>query len=160
LLHSFRRGIATFCGFVVAGTFPLLAYLVPGNDGDRFRIAVSMALVALFLIGASRTPFTNRGTFRAGFEMLFTGAGAAGLAYLIGAVAGGLTEARLKPPTALQPSRSRMLCHKSSRDLSGSDPITTPLLVKSIIRSTEGWCCGHSGRPSPFGSPVLAKATQ
>jgi vacuolar iron transporter family protein len=50
-----------------------------------------MALVALFLIGASRAPFTNRGALRAGLEMLFIGAGAAGFAYLIGAVAGGLT---------------------------------------------------------------------
>ena len=93
LLHSLRHGIATFCGFVVAGIVPLLAYLVPGIGSDRFQVAVGMALVALFLIGASRAPFTNRGALRAGFEMLFIGAGAAGLAYLIGAVAGGLTEA-------------------------------------------------------------------
>jgi VIT1/CCC1 family predicted Fe2+/Mn2+ transporter len=88
ILHASRYGVATFIGFVTAGFMPLLAYLVPAIGGDRYPIAVGVALATLFAVGASRALFTNRGAIRAGLEMLIIGAVAAALAYLIGAAAG------------------------------------------------------------------------
>jgi VIT1/CCC1 family predicted Fe2+/Mn2+ transporter len=44
-----------------------------------------MALVTLFLVGASRAGFTNRAPVQAGAEMLLIGTLAACLAYAIGA---------------------------------------------------------------------------
>jgi VIT1/CCC1 family predicted Fe2+/Mn2+ transporter len=86
-----RHGVATFVGFVVAGIVPLLAYLVP-EIGDRYWLATGMALVTLFVIGASRAIFTPAGPIRAGLEMLVIGALAAFVAYAIGALAARLTE--------------------------------------------------------------------
>jgi VIT1/CCC1 family predicted Fe2+/Mn2+ transporter len=91
LVLATRHGLATFIGFVLAGLIPLTAYLVPGVQGDRFQLACGMAMVALFLIGASRGFFTNHTALRAGLEMLLIGAAAAFVAYLVGAVAARLT---------------------------------------------------------------------
>lgn len=88
LVRSTRHGLATFTGFVLAGCVPLLAYVLPVAGGNRFEIAVAMALLTLFSVGASRALFIKRGALRAGLEMLAIGSVAAGLAYLIGAVAG------------------------------------------------------------------------
>ena len=88
LMQSARHGLATFTGFLLAGFVPLLAYVLPVAGGNRFQIAVAMALLTLFSVGASRALFTERGALRGGLEMLVIGAVAAGLAYLIGAVAG------------------------------------------------------------------------
>jgi vacuolar iron transporter family protein len=86
-----RHGSATFLGFVVAGTMPLLAYLIPGLTADRFVIAVLLALVALFVVGASRAFFTELRWFRAGAEMFLIGALAAAVAFGIGALGAWLT---------------------------------------------------------------------
>ena len=94
LLQSGRHGLATFVGFVLAGFVPLLAYLIPIDGGVRFESALAMALITLFCVGASRAFFTERSAFRAGVEMLAIGSAAAGLAYLIGAVAGYLVGTR------------------------------------------------------------------
>ena len=86
-----QHGVATFVGFLFAGFVPLIAYLTPWSYPDRFQLAIVMALLTLFLVGASRARFTNRSTFRAGLEMLLIGASAACLAYFIGAAAAHLT---------------------------------------------------------------------
>jgi VIT1/CCC1 family predicted Fe2+/Mn2+ transporter len=65
--------------------------LVPFAAADRFQLAVGLALITLFLVGASRAAFTDRTTLRAGFEMLAIGALAAGLAYVVGAGAARIT---------------------------------------------------------------------
>jgi VIT1/CCC1 family predicted Fe2+/Mn2+ transporter len=85
---SVRHGIATFVGFVAAGLVPLLAYILPVADERRYQMAVVVALLTLFTVGASRALFTNRTALRAGAEMLAIGAGAAALAYIIGVLAG------------------------------------------------------------------------
>lgn len=90
LVITAQHGLATFIGFVIAGFIPLLAYLLPSGR-DQFRLAVAAALVTLFIVGASRALFINRGAALAGLEMLAVGALATGIAYFIGAVAGSLT---------------------------------------------------------------------
>ena len=69
--------LATFAGFVAAGIVPLLAYLLPGFEESRFLAAVSLALMTLFAVGASRSIFTGRGWLISGIEMLIIGALAA-----------------------------------------------------------------------------------
>jgi vacuolar iron transporter family protein len=86
-----RHGSATFLGFVVAGTIPLLAYLIPQLTADRFLIAVGLALLVLFVVGASRAFFTELPWFRAGAEMFLIGAFAAAVAFAIGAIGAHLT---------------------------------------------------------------------
>jgi vacuolar iron transporter family protein len=90
-LTAARHGSATFLGFVMAGTIPLMAYLIPGVTADRFVIAVLLALSILFLVGASRAYFTELDWPRAGLEMFLIGALATGVAFGIGAVGANLT---------------------------------------------------------------------
>jgi VIT1/CCC1 family predicted Fe2+/Mn2+ transporter len=74
-----------------AGTVPLLAYLIPLSDAERFPAAICLTLVTLFTVGASRAVITRLGWFRSGLEMLAVGALAAAVAYGIGALASTLT---------------------------------------------------------------------
>jgi VIT1/CCC1 family predicted Fe2+/Mn2+ transporter len=85
-----RHGLATFAGFVVAGIIPLCAYLLPARD-SHYPLAIGLALATLFIVGASRARFTERGIARAGLEMLSIGAVASALAYGIGALAAWIT---------------------------------------------------------------------
>lgn len=81
-----RHGAATFVGFVTAGIMPLLAYMIPGLTADRFLLAVLLALVTLFVVGASRALFSEERWLRGGTEMFLIGALAGAVAYLIGVV--------------------------------------------------------------------------
>jgi len=84
LREAARHGTATFCGFIVAGFVPLLAYLLPSFEVSRFALSGGLAGVMLFLVGASRAFFTDRTFLRAGVEMLLIGAGAATVAFSVG----------------------------------------------------------------------------
>lgn len=84
-----RHGLATFAAFLVAGTVPLLAYLLPA-PGSRFPFAIVLTLASLFLVGASRHLVTRKGWWRSGLEMLAVGAIAAAVAYGLGAWLAGL----------------------------------------------------------------------
>jgi vacuolar iron transporter family protein len=86
-----RHGAATLIGFVTAGTVPLIAYLAPLADGERYPAAIVLTLATLFAIGASRALVTRLGWLRSALEMLAVGALAAAVAYGIGALASALT---------------------------------------------------------------------
>ena len=86
-----RHGLATTGGFVVAGVLPLAAYLLPFADGVRFPLSVGIAVAALFAVGAARTLVTRRGLLQSGAEMLLVGSAAGAVAYVIGALAAGVT---------------------------------------------------------------------
>jgi VIT1/CCC1 family predicted Fe2+/Mn2+ transporter len=83
---ALRHGLVTWANFVVAGTIPLLAYLLPIGDEARFAVAVALTLGALFSIGASRALVLDVRWLRAGAEMLVVGSAAAAIAYGIGAL--------------------------------------------------------------------------
>jgi len=84
------HGVATFLGFIVAGLVPLLAYLLPWFEAERFAAATALALATLFVVGAGRAVFTRRGWLVSGLEMLLVGALAAGVAYGVGALGAAL----------------------------------------------------------------------
>lgn len=86
----------TFLAFVLAGWTPLLPYVLglrfEGLLTARGTFAVSLAAAALafFLVGSSRSLVSNRSWYRAGGEMLAVGMLAAGVAFGVGSVLGGL----------------------------------------------------------------------
>ncbi len=86
LAAAASHGLATFFGFILAGLVPLLAYLLPWFEGERFTAATALALGTLFAVGASRAVFTGRGWLVSGLEMLLVAALAAGVAYGVGAL--------------------------------------------------------------------------
>jgi VIT1/CCC1 family predicted Fe2+/Mn2+ transporter len=85
---------ATLSAFVVAGSLPLLVYLlglvVPVDPALAFPTSLVLSGVALFALGAAKVLVTERNWFRSGLEMLVVGGLAAGVAYLIGFLLQGL----------------------------------------------------------------------
>jgi len=78
-----KSAFATFLAFIVAGSVPLLPYLILGN-GNTFRLAAASTLIALFVVGSVRTLATGRSAIVGGVEMVVIGGVAATIAYLIG----------------------------------------------------------------------------
>jgi len=89
LKKPLRNALATFISFVLVGSIPLLPYLLalPGND---FTMAIIFTSLALFAVGSLRTLVTRKNWIRSGLEMLFVGALAATVAFLIGKLLGSL----------------------------------------------------------------------
>lgn len=87
-------GLATLASFIIAGSIPLLVYLlglfVPIPAGDAFLISLGLSAAALFGLGAAKVLVTQRNSFRSGLEMLLVGGLAAGVAYGVGALLRGI----------------------------------------------------------------------
>jgi VIT1/CCC1 family predicted Fe2+/Mn2+ transporter len=88
------NGLATLAAFVVAGSVPLLVYLLAMavQISDRLLFPVSLALsgLALFGLGAAKVLVTKLNPLRSGIEMLAVGGLAAAVAYVVGALLKGI----------------------------------------------------------------------
>jgi VIT1/CCC1 family predicted Fe2+/Mn2+ transporter len=84
------NAFATFGAFVLAGSLPLLIYLVglvtPIAPNTAFIISVALSAIALFGLGAAKVFVTRLNPLRSGLEMLLVGGFAAFVAYVIGAL--------------------------------------------------------------------------
>lgn len=84
-------GIATFVAFIVAGTVPLMSYVlglfVPWIAMNSFGYSVLLTMCALFFVGAIRSMFTESSWVKDGLEMLLVGGFAALVAYGVGEIA-------------------------------------------------------------------------
>lgn len=87
-------GLATLLAFVVAGSVPLLIYLlglfVPVAPEVAFPVSIVLSGLALFGLGAAKVIITRMNAFRSGFEMLVVGGPAARVAYIVGALLKGI----------------------------------------------------------------------
>ncbi|MFH1174295.1 MAG: VIT1/CCC1 transporter family protein [archaeon] len=86
-----KNALVTFLSFAVFGFVPLFAFvfssLFPLHE---FLAAIILTGATLFALGALRTNFTGRNWLLSGTEMLVVGGIAAGAAYLMGVLLGGL----------------------------------------------------------------------
>jgi VIT1/CCC1 family predicted Fe2+/Mn2+ transporter len=82
--HPWKHGGATFLAFVVAGAVPLVPYLAPVAETDRFGWSALLTLTALFGVGATRGALTVDRWWRSGLEMLLLGLAVAAVAFLAG----------------------------------------------------------------------------
>jgi VIT1/CCC1 family predicted Fe2+/Mn2+ transporter len=86
--------LATLVSFVVAGSVPLLIYLigliVPLPTSIEFPMSLILSAVALFGLGAAKVLITELNPIRSGLEMLLVGGLAAGVAYAVGALLKGI----------------------------------------------------------------------
>lgn len=80
LLH----GIATFLGFVVFGSVPLLPYIFLHEGGNNFPLAIAGTAIALLLVGVTRSLVTRERIYRGAIEILLIGAVTASIAYGVG----------------------------------------------------------------------------
>ena len=86
-----KSGLITFISFVVAGSLPLLPYILgalgaPIPLEHQFSISIFATVTSLFFVGSLRTLITKGDWWKNGFEMLFIGTIAASAAYFVGAV--------------------------------------------------------------------------
>ncbi len=78
-----RSAITTFAAFFIAGSIPMIPYLVM-EGGDIFRYAILATGIALFVVGSLRSLITGRNFIKSGLEMLFVGGIAAVIAFFVG----------------------------------------------------------------------------
>jgi len=79
-----RAALATFGAFVVAGSVPLVPFVL--GLGDAFRLAAGMTLGVFFAIGAAKSLWSETPWWRSGLETLLIGGVAAGVAYGFGSL--------------------------------------------------------------------------
>ena len=80
-------GLTTFISFIIAGSVPLLIYLVGLVHVDvpsSFEISILLSALALFGLGTAKGRITLQNPFQSGFEMLVVGGLALGVTYAIG----------------------------------------------------------------------------
>lgn len=90
---AWKAGMVTFWAFALAGSIPLLPYvinLVVELKWPIFTLSAVMTGVAFFAIGALKSRFVHQHWLIAGSETLAVGGAAAGIAYGIGALLAGV----------------------------------------------------------------------
>lgn len=87
-------GLMTLFAFVIAGSVPMLIYLlgllIPISAETAFPIAIALSAIALFGLGAAKVVITRLNPVRSGLEMLIVGGLAAVVAYMVGALLKGI----------------------------------------------------------------------
>lgn len=78
-----KAGVVTFVAFCIAGSVPILPFLLM-NFSSAFITSSIAAGMVFFLVGLFKGQILGESKLRAGTETLFSGAGAAILAYLVG----------------------------------------------------------------------------
>lgn len=80
--HPLRAALATFAAFLMAGSIPLLPFLL--RLPSAFEISILATLTTFFLIGTGKSRWSLSSWWRSGAETLAIGAVAALLAYGVG----------------------------------------------------------------------------
>lgn len=81
---EWKAGALTFFSFLIAGSLPLLPFLMPNVGANTFMYSIISTAAALFVVGASRQLITRDHWLYSGLEMLFVGGVAASAAYMLG----------------------------------------------------------------------------
>lgn len=91
-----RAGVSTFIAFMLAGTVPLVVFLVdlaaPGAIRNALAWSAGMTAVTFFATGAAKARVVEASWWRSGLETLALGGGAAVLAYAVGWLLQGLAD--------------------------------------------------------------------
>lgn len=80
----FLHGMMTLISFVIFGAIPLIPYVFGAARDSRFVIAIWSTVVALFLLGLTRSIVTRERIWRGPIEIMSVGALGAIVAYAIG----------------------------------------------------------------------------
>lgn len=78
----FRAALATFVSFLIAGSVPLIPFVLQMDDA--FLISTVATLVVFFLIGTAKSRWSLAKWWWSGGETLLIGALAAGIAFFVG----------------------------------------------------------------------------
>lgn len=79
-----KAALATFAAFLVAGSIPLIPFVL--NLDDAFSISIFATLLTFFLIGTGKSRWSLSKWWKSGFETFLIGSVAALLAYSVGSL--------------------------------------------------------------------------
>lgn len=82
--NPFNDGLATFIAFVIAGSLPVIPFLISDFSHNAFQTALITTGIAFFIVGAARSLVIQRNPFIAGLEMFIVGGVASAIAYGLG----------------------------------------------------------------------------
>jgi len=88
--NPFRASVVMFFTFLILAMIPLFPYIIFSAVGDAIIVSIVLSVIALFVVGATKTRLTKKSWFRSGFEMMILGLVAAIITYYIGQFVGGL----------------------------------------------------------------------
>lgn len=87
-VHALTAGWVTFVAFLLAGTLPLLSFLVnwlvPGTVGSPFLVSALVTVASFAGVGAIKGRYVNQSPLISALETTLVGATAALLAYIVG----------------------------------------------------------------------------
>jgi len=87
--NPFRASVVMFFTFLVLAMIPLFPYII-FSVGNAIIVSIVLSVIALFVVGATKTRLTKKSWFRSGFEMMILGLVAAIITYYIGQFVGRL----------------------------------------------------------------------
>jgi predicted membrane protein (TIGR00267 family) len=82
--NPLKLGLIMLTAFIVGGFIPLLPFFIFSHLQTSFITASIMTFLSLFIIGIWKTTFTEKNWLLSGMEMIFVGALAAVIPYIIG----------------------------------------------------------------------------
>ena len=80
--HPLRAALATFGAFLIAGSIPLLPFII--GMPSAFEVSIGATMITFFLIGSGKSHWSLSSWWRSGGETLAIGATASLLAYSVG----------------------------------------------------------------------------
>ena len=80
--HPLRAALATFGAFLIAGSIPLLPFII--GMPSAFEVSIGATMITFFLIGSGKSHWSLSSWWRSGGETLAIGATASLLAYGVG----------------------------------------------------------------------------
>lgn len=84
------HGFITFLSFVIFGAIPLIPYMFPFAQEQRFSVSIVSTLFALLILGLTRSIVTRENLIRGPLEIVSVGALGAVVAYIVGVLLKGL----------------------------------------------------------------------
>ncbi len=89
-----KNALVTFLSFITFGFIPVVTYVVarfiPNMPVNTFELSCILTSLTLFVLGALKVKVTGKNWFKSGLEMLIVGGLAAGAAYVVGILLGGI----------------------------------------------------------------------
>ena len=87
LASPWGAAISSFVSFVVGASIPLLPFLL-GDSRLNLPLSIVCSCLALFIVGAALSLFTQRNFFWSGLRTLLIGIGAGAITYFVGTMIG------------------------------------------------------------------------
>ena len=86
-----KNAFTMFLSFLLGSSFPIAPFIFISSKMNAAITATALTIIALFLMGWSKTYFTKRNWLKSGIEIVIVGVGAGIIGYIVGWLVGSLT---------------------------------------------------------------------